>query len=134
MKYHYLTVAIQAWRTVVISLFLSLYGCGGEEPASTTPTHVYSSLLTDNTVLSGSNFANFKLKKVTIDPSALPLSGSRIFLKLSRQTGDVLFLGEIERFHPFHLEVDLLLDDKSLSYELFSNDASDTTQSGVIPL
>lgn len=121
------------WKVIFIASLLTLNACA-EEETGTTPTANHSTRLLDNPLPDETEFANFENKNISIDPSALPLAGNRIFLKLSRVSGELLFLGEIGRFRIFNLQVDLLLDDETLHYEIFSDDSNDETQTGVINL
>lgn len=134
MKQQNVVNVMQLFNLIVITLLLTLYGCAEEETSAALAKQNTSSLLADNPLPAGTSFANFRTKNFTIDPSALPFSGNRVFLKLSSQSGGVLFLGEIERFRPFNLKVHLRLDEDSLHYEIFTNDFNDATQYGVIIL
>lgn len=134
MKHHYIRFDNPFWKVVVILFFLSLYACGGEENADTSAASEHSSRLTDNNVPAGMSFTNFKHETFSMDPSLLALSGNRLFLKLNRQEGEVLFLGEIDRYRPFSISVEVRLHDTQLHYELFTDDVNDNTQFGVISL
>ena len=125
------------YRLALISLFLLMHACGTQEDTTDVTTTVntnVSSLLTDNPLASAKDFNNFQNKTIAIDPSALPLSGNRLFLKLYRDNNDIIFLGEIDRFSLFSIEINILLDVESLNYEIFSNDNSDIAQFGMITL
>lgn len=134
MKQENIMNTVQLSKAVVIILLLTFYGCAEEEISAAPTSQNTSSLLADNPLPAGTSFDNFKTKNITIDPSALALSGDRIFLKLSSQSGDILFLGEIERFRLFNLQVNLRLDEDLLNYELFTNNYNDATQYGLIIL
>lgn len=134
MKQQNIMNAMQLSKAVVITLLLTLYGCAEEEIPAVPTSQNTSSLLADNPMPVGTSFANFKNRNISINPSALAISGDRIFLKLSRQSGEVVFLGEIDRFSPFNLHVNLQLDDSYLNYEIFSNSSNDETLTGVISL
>jgi hypothetical protein len=128
--------AKDAWKLAytllaIILLVLSLAGCSKEETPNAPVTSVHSTKLVDNPAPAEMNFANFKSKTFSIDTSLLAFSGDRLFLKLNRQQGEVLFLGEINRYRPFSMTVEIRLDDTQLHYELFTNDINDDTQVGV---
>ncbi len=142
MKYIFPPLATLTRKVAVIPILLLLYGCAAEETtpsadgqaAVNVPTASSSTLLVDNKLPAGLDFANFREANFTLDPSSLPLSGSRLFLKLSRTGNEVLYLGEIDRFLAFSIEVQVRLDDTQLFYELFTNDVNDATQFGVVEL
>ena len=125
-------------RVMTILVIATLFGCKqGEETGSSSPSsqqNTSSSLLSDNKLPVEAVVDNFEMKTINIDPTMLPFGGNRLFLKLSLQSGEVLFLGEIDRFSPFTLQVDLLLDVSSVNYELFSDSPEDEMQTGVITL
>jgi len=134
MKYDVLTLIMQAPKITVFTLFMSLYACAGEG-TSTTPVDLeHSSLLADNKLPTESNFSNFRKAVFTFDPSLVQMNGYRLFLKLSRQGGKVVYLGEINRHRPFSIELELLLVDTHLLYEIFTDDGNDDTQIGVVNL
>ena len=127
----------QLYKIALIALLLFIHACAiNEETNESNASEVVntSSLLADNPLISVTDFDNFKNKTISIDPSALPLSGSRLFLKLYQEGGNIVFLGEIDRFSLFSMEVSILLDVNSLNYEIFSNDVSDNTHFGMILL
>jgi hypothetical protein len=117
---------------VLISMLTSCI----EEPPTNTVTHESSpsSLLNQNQVPSTSSFANFKAEVISIDPALIALAGSRLFLKLSDSSGEVLFLGEIDRYRLFSLPINIRLDEREIHYELFTEIPSDTIKYGVIAL
>ena len=121
---------IPRWKFFLIALLLTLSGCA-EEDASTTNGKI-STFLADNKLPVGTSFANYDSKHVSISPPAI--TGDKLFLKLSRESGETLFLGEVDRFLVFNLLVNVLLDEKLLKYEFFSNDASDQALYGEIIL
>ncbi len=141
MKHIYPLLTMLARKVSVIPILLSLHGCAGEETATTAdgqaaevPAQSSSTLLIDNKLPPGVEFANFKDASFHLDPSSLLLNGSRLFLKLSRSGNEVLYLGEIDRFRTFSIAVQIRLDDTQLFYELFTDDLDDLTQFGVINL
>lgn len=128
-------------KVTIIPILLSLLGCAAEETATTVDGQAVDvqaestgTLLADNQLPAGLDFANFKDTSFYLDPSSLALSGSRLFLKLSRTGNKVLYLGEIDRFLAFSITVQIRLDDTQLFYELFTNDVSDSTHFGVVNL
>lgn len=128
-------------KVTIIPILLSLLGCAAEENATTVDGQAADvqaestgTLLADNQLPVGLDFANFKDTSFYLDPSSLALSGSRLFLKLSRTGNKVLYLGEIDRFLAFSITVQIRLDDTQLFYELFTNDVSDSTHFGVVNL
>jgi len=127
------------WRyaitfTVIVFILLTLTACKKEEEQSSSSTLSNSSRLTDNLAPAGASFTNFKSETFSIDPSQLSISGTRVFLKLTRPGGDVLFLGEIDRYQYFSINIDMLLDDGEIFYEIFTNDPGDETNYGTIAL
>jgi len=134
MKYFFPTKTIQSWKVACIIFILPLYGCGTEENTDTPLPPEQSTRLIDSNISTEMSFANFKNKTFSIDPAILTFSGNRIFLKLYRQGGEILFLGQINRYRPFTISVQIRLDDTQFHYELFTNDDDDTTQSGIISL
>ena len=141
MKHIYPLIIMLARKATIIPILLSLHGCAAEETATTAggqaadvQAESTSTLLADNKLPIGLDFANFKDTRFDLDPSSLPLNGSRLFLKLSRAGNEVLYLGEIDRFLAFSIAVQIRLDDTQLFYELFTNDVSDPTQFGVVNL
>jgi len=139
MRHIFVTLAMLAWKATVILLVLSLYSCGAEGTSTmpstvSAPAEHASFRLTDNKVPAGLNFANFKNARFSLDPSFLAFSGKRLFLKLQHQSGDLLYMGEIDRYRPFLITVVVRLDDTQLHYALFTNDDNDDTHFGVISL
>ncbi|MEE8379183.1 MAG: hypothetical protein V3R49_02250 [Gammaproteobacteria bacterium] len=120
---------------VVIFILLMMIACKKEEELKVpSSTNNNSTRLIDGHAPVGASFTNFKSETFSIDPSQLPISGTRVFLKLTKPSGKVLFLGEIDRYRYFSINIDLRLDDEKLNYEIFTNDSSDETKFGTISL
>ena len=134
-------------KLTVISFILLIQGCKGgntegsqanaesSQPSDESSKYIQTSTsLSNNPLSTRVGFSNYTNKTITLSPSSLEIIGDRLFLKLYRLSGDVLYLGEIDRYSDFELKVSLLLDDKFLNYELFTTDDRDETQQGVIIL
>ena len=90
-----------------------------------------SSSLADTPQAPGVRFANFKNSTLTIDPTLFPADGERLFLKLSRQNAEILYIGRVQQYMPISIKVDHLLDEEQLRYELFTEK---NTVFGIITL
>lgn len=119
---------------MIVSIMISIYGCGKEEKDESVPSSITSTKLSENSVISGLIFSNFKSTNFILDPSELYFSGDKLFLKINRDNNEVLYLGEINRFRVFSINLQVRLSDTKIHYELFTNDISDNTLTGVINL
>jgi len=133
MKSHNSAITLQSLKVIMAIIFLLLHGCGGGGGGNSSATN-QSTLMTDNPVSQGTSFSNFKSIAFTLEPASLPISGDRLFLKLNHQNGNVIYLGEIDRYRQFSINVEIKLDETQLLYELFTNNASDDTTFGVVSL
>ena len=61
-------------------------------------------------------------------------AGDQTFLKLARSSGEILFLGEVNRDQRLELLINLPLGTRSLRYEIFSGSPLDDTLFGEIAL
>lgn len=118
---------------LIVTLLLTACGASTEEKSEEVPIEK-STLLKKNSVPSDASFANFDTTSVSIDPSALPFVGNNLFLKLAHADGEVIYLGQIDRFSIFSIDVDIKLDTTQLNYELFTSDENDDTHFGVVTL
>lgn len=136
MKHNYISFPILT-RIIIFAFLLPLSGCGEEKESSATATTTElasSTRLSENTLPTGMDFSNFKDATVSIDPSALSLIGNRIFLKLSRDNNELLYLGEIDRYQVLSISVQVPLSDTKLFYEIFTDNTIDQTIFGIFIL
>ena len=124
---------------VLMFLTVLLSGCGGgdadDKTSTTEPALVQKSTsLISNTAPSGATFANYKSTTVSFDPSGLSFIGNRLFLKLNHHDGNVIYLGEINRFELFSIDIEVKQNISQINYETFTTDENDDTIFGVIQL
>lgn len=105
-----------------------------EDESSTTPPTIQSTALRENPATVHAPIINYTSHLVTLDTSMLEPTSGRVFLKLFHRNGDVLYLGVLQTDRSITLKVDVLLDDKSLNYEIFSDDHNMQTLSGILTI
>ena len=127
---------------------VALTACGGGEsstssapvsdaPPPTQPVSVEvpgSTRLGDNPLGGGASFDNFSPSKPTIPVAEASFIGSRVYVKVNRIDGEVLFLGAVARNRNFTVPVHLPLGEEKLLYEIFSNSAEDQIVFGEVSL
>lgn len=140
-----------------IAVPLGLGGCGGggggggggttkstapvstpdNNDAANTPA---STLLDENPLTGRTSFDNFTVTGMQLTVAHILASeqvtfaGDDTFLKLARNDGEVLFLGEVNRDQSLDLLVDLPLGTRVVRYEIFSGSPLDNTLFGEITL
>jgi len=135
---------------LLIAVPLVLGGCGGGgggggSGSSSSGTgdgvNVPASTLLDENPLTGtSSFDNFSATGLQLTVAQILASeqvmfaGDDTFLKLARNDGELLFLGEVNRDQLLDLLVDLPLDTRLVRYEIFSGSPLDDTLFGEIIL
>lgn len=137
MKLNNTVVETPGVKLLFTLLLLTLSGCGNEDTSTinsgaATNNDETLSLQAAMSLEVGTSFENYYSKQVSISPPVI--TGDKLFLKLNRESGELLFLGEVDRFQVFYLLVNVLLDEKRLKYEFFSNDTSDQTLDGEVTL
>lgn len=133
---------IPTFKAGIVFILFFLAGCATEEISEEAqaeasmlpPIQNHSTRLTDNSLPTTVKFDNFKDAKFYFDPTSLSFIGNRLFLKLSRNEKEVLYLGEIDANSIFYINIQIRLDDSELHYELFTNNDNDITQFGVVKL
>ena len=126
MKYSYHFLAL---------LFLA--GCGGgggdsaSEPQSEKPT---TTLLGENTVSADARFQQFENYLFEINPSDFNFTGNRLYLKVYLSSGNVLFLGKIDKQTIFAFPISVPLKDKVVRFDLFSDFSGDEAVTGEVAL
>jgi len=126
---------------------LLLAGCGGggggssastPAPAATTAATPApsgsSTALKDNTASASADFSNFASGKVSVPVESVAFVGSRRFVKVARDDGAVLFLGEVAPGMPFTITVDAPRGQRRFDYEIFSESAADAIVRGEVTL
>lgn len=126
MKYSYHFLAL---------LFLA--GCGGgggdsaSEPQPEKPT---TTLLGENTVSADARFQQFENYLFEINPSDFNFTGNRLYLKVYLSSGNVLFLGKIDKQTLFAFPISVPLKDKVVRFDLFSDFSGDEAVTGEVAL
>jgi len=139
MKSYIDKLFINITKLSLIAFFVFMQGCQQGDSAESDQeinkdTHLMSSRLSDNSISENTSFNNFKDTTIHFDPSPLAFNGDRLFLKINRDNKEVLYIGEINRYQLFRINIQIPLDDAQLYYEVFTNDINDITQFGVIEL
>ena len=138
-----------AWAACILALSVTLAACGGGgggsgESASATapptqatppPTIVPgSSALKDNAPGAAARYDNFSSRSVSVPVDQHPFSGRHVFVKVARDDGEVLFLGEVAPNTAFTVPVQVPVGATQLQYQIFSESLADQTVFGEITL
>lgn len=128
------------------SLATGLSACGGggsgdapqvaPPPAAAPPpvTSGASFALKDNAPGAAARFDNFGTHLVTIPVDRHAFAGRRVFVKVSREDGQVLFLGEVAPALPFTVSVQVPVGVTRVDYQIFSESGTDEIVFGEIAL
>jgi len=128
------------------SLATGLSACGGggggsapqaAPPPAATPPPVNSggsSALKDNAPGTAARYDNFGTRLVTVPVEQHAFAGRHVFVKVSREDGQVLFLGEVVPAMPFNISVQLPVGAARVDYQIFSESNADQIVFGEIPL
>ena len=146
---------------VLLTALLGIGGCGGggggggggdatsgtASTSTSTPDDnggtggtTISTLLDENPVSGIASFDNFTATGLQLSVAQILASegvtfaGDQTFLKLARSSGEILFLGEVNRDQRLELLINLPLGTRSLRYEIFSGSPLDDTLFGEIAL
>lgn len=128
-------------------LAVALAGCGGGGSSGGTPPAASpppspppptgsggSPALADNSPGSKARFDNFGTRPVTVPVEQHAFSGRHVFVKVSREDGQVLFLGEVAPSLPFTVSVQLPVGSTRVDYQIFSESGTDEIVFGEIAL
>ncbi|MBC7005539.1 hypothetical protein BIZ37_23560 [Photobacterium sp. BZF1] len=116
-------------------LFLAGCGGGGGDSASgSQPEQPTTTLLGDNTVPADARFQQFENYLFEINPSDYNFAGNRLYLKVYLSSGNVLFLGEIDKQSFFAFPISVPLKDKVVKFDLFSDFSGDQAITGEVLL
>lgn len=129
------------------SLATGLSACGGgggggnaapaTPPPAATPPPVTSggtSALKDNAPGTAARYDNFGTRLVVVPVEQHAFAGRRVFVRVSREDGQVLFLGEVAPAMPFNISVQLPVGAARVDYQIFSESGTDQIVFGEIPL
>lgn len=101
-------------------------------PSVSTPTE--STRLSDNVVPPGASFDNFRDAQVRVPVSRAGLSSTKVFVKVSRADGELLFIGPAAPERDFAVPVQVPAGETVLFYEIFSDSREDQIVFGEIRL
>ena len=93
-----------------------------------------STRLVDNPLGPDASFDNFAASQPTVPVTSYEFVGDRVYVKLGRMDGEVLFLGQVARDRDFNIPAHLPLTESMLAYEIFSDSAADEIVFGEITL
>ena len=90
--------------------------------------------LVDTRVSGDASFDNYQSATITLDTPRYALHGNTLILKLKLPQGGVVFVGQIDKQHPFTLQTDLPLTADYVEFELVSDSTLDSLVTGRIAL
>lgn len=105
-----------------------------ENPPSSDPPVPGSTRLVDNPLGPDASFDNFTTSRPAVPVASHQFVGDRVYVKLGRLDGEVLFLGRVAPDRDFDVPVHLPLVESALVYEIFSDSAADEIVFGEITL
>lgn len=110
-----------------------LTGCGGES-SSSLPDSPQSTLLADNKAPLNALFQQYRIREFELEPGEFGLAGDRLFLKVYLPSGNVLYLGQINKQGAFQLPLSLPNNEAVVKFDLFSDFEGDKSISREMPL
>lgn len=143
-----MTSARPAWVACALVLSAALASCGGSgggsdspapaaPPAQTAPPPTIvpgSAALKDNAPGTAARYDNFSSRSVSVPVDQSAFSGRHVFVKVAREDGEVLFLGEVAPGMAFAVPVQVPVGTTRLQYQIFSESLTDQTVFGEIAL
>lgn len=125
-------------KSLLVFTLCALSACGGGQATSSGGTSASSppasTALRDNPSPTPQVITSHVTRSVTIDPNAYQFVDSRLFLKLSLDSGEVVFLGEINRLSPSTLPIEVPQSLDVIKFELFTTSPSDQIVFGELSL
>ncbi|MGR5145386.1 hypothetical protein ACQKP8_02415 [Photobacterium alginatilyticum] len=107
-------------KALVATLGIILAGCGSESSPSISGS-AESTRLSDNIAPPNARFEQYRISAFELDPSQFALAGNRVFLKVYSSSGNVLFLGQIDKQKPVSLPLSLPNSEGIVKFDLFSD-------------
>ncbi|MCG7585394.1 hypothetical protein [Photobacterium sp. OFAV2-7] len=107
-------------KALVATLGIILTGCGSESSPSISGL-TESTRLSDNNAPPNARFEQYRISAFELDPSQFALAGNRVFLKVYSSSGNVLFLGQINKQKPVSLPLSLPNSERVVKFDLFSD-------------
>lgn len=131
-----------AWLAFTVAACGGGGGGGGSTPSAASPPPAApppsgggtTSALKDNAPGAGARYGSFATRTVTVPVEQHAFAGRRVFVKVSREDGQVLFLGEVAPSMPFAVNVQVPVGATHLDYQIFSESGTDQIVFGEIPL
>jgi hypothetical protein len=144
----FMASARPAWVACALVLSAALTACGGGGGGSDSPTSAApptqatppptivpgSAALKDNAPGTAARYDNFSSRSVSVPVDQYAFSGAHVFVKVAREDGEVLFLGEVAPGMAFAVPVQVPVGATQLQYQIFSESLADQTVFGEITL